>query len=148
MAYDTTQAAGAKLYISATPTGSATTEILGITVLDPVEIGMRTPIDITTLRDTAEQWDVSGMTKSATLRLEGFASPGDAGQALMKTARAAGTSYNFSYELNDGVTTPTKYQFAGFITKYAVDTQSGKDAVAMFRSELKITGAVTEVAST
>lgn len=148
MAYDTTQAAGTKLYISATPGGSATTEVRGVKTIDPVSLGMRTPIDITTLRDTSEQWDVSGMVKAKRLRMQGFASPGDSGQVLLKAARAAGVTYNFSYELNDGASTPTKYQFAAFVIDYEVDTQDGKDNITQFNVEVQINGAVTEVAAT
>lgn len=151
MAYDPTAAAGSKLYISATPSGGATTEVFGVKTLDAVELGERTPIDLTTIRDTSEQWDVSGMVKSSTIRLQGFLAAGatvDAGQALMKVARTAGVSYNFKLTLTDGASTPTTYTFAAFVTKYAVDVQDGKDNIVMFTSELKITGAVTEVAAT
>lgn len=147
MTYTPIATAGWKVYISATPGGSATTEILGLDQFDKVSTE-RKMIDRTTLRDTTRQKGLSGIQEGKQIRLQFRRSNQDAGQQLLKAAHDAGVAYNFKTTVNDtgplGLTNPTTYTFSAFVSSFGAGPANSVDDDLMGEAQLEVNGSVTE----
>jgi hypothetical protein len=147
MAYTPISTAGEKLYISSTPSGSATLEILGIETLDRVG-GVSESLDRTTMRDTSKRKGKAALEDAGTVSLAGLWSNQDAGQQMLKTARNSASAYNFKIELNDasalGLTNNTTLEFSAFVMGFDLTPGGNTGADLRFSSNIDIDGNVSE----
>jgi hypothetical protein len=142
MTYTPIAAPGEKFYISATPTGAATLDVLGVDKIS--EYGPASKeIEVTTIRDTSRVYTAAPLDDYGTVTIEGNASNQDAGQQMLKTAQAAKTAYNFKHELNDaaklGLTNNTYFSGSGMVLSYTQGA-ADKNGVRRFRAQIKPTG--------
>jgi hypothetical protein len=137
---------GETLYISPTPTGTPTLEILGIEAMPSFGPEAK-EVDVTTMRDTAKVFTAAALDDNGSLQIKGFWSNQDAGQQMLKTAQAAKTAYNFKHTLHDaaqlGLTNNTTFTFSAMVLTFKTDGSS-KGGEKMFTAQLRITGAITE----
>ena len=147
MSYTAISTPGAKLYISSTPTGSATLEILGVKSIDRIG-SQSTEQDRTTMRDTSTRKGKSVLEDNGTITVKGLWSNQDAGQQMLKTARAASASYNFKAALNDAgqlaLTNDTEFTFAAYVMSFDAEPGGADGSDVMFTATLGIDGDVTE----
>jgi hypothetical protein len=147
MTYQPISTAGAKLYISSTPTGSPTLEIKGVLKMFPVGPEAQGN-DRTTMPDTSRVKGKSALSDSGKGEISGLWSNQDAGQQMLKTAQASSAAYNFKWVPNDasalGLTNNTTIAFSALVMSFktAPAGADGKDIT--FASQLDISGSITE----
>jgi hypothetical protein len=146
MTYTPISNPGEKFYISATPTGSPTLEILGV---DPVPAyGPETKeIELTTMRDVVKVFGAAALDDNGSLQIKGKRSNQDAGQQMLVAAQAAKKAYNFKHVFNDAgqllLTNNTTVVFSAMVLSFKTDgSQAG--GVKTFTATLRITGAIAE----
>ncbi len=147
MTYTPISTPGAKMYISATPTGSATLEILGIESID--RVGSKSDgQERTTMRDTAKRKGKSVLEDAGSVSISGLWSNQDAGQQMLTTARAASQSYNFKVVLNDaaqlGLTNNTTFTFAALVMSFDLQPGRTPGEDLKFTATIDVDGAVSE----
>lgn len=148
MSYTPISTPGATLYISATPGGSPTLEVLGVQSVD--RLGTKSdPQDRTTMRDTTKVKGKSVLRDAGQISIKGLRSNQDAGQQMLKTAEAANVTYNFKAKLSDaaqlGLSNDTYFTFAALVMGFDTEPASTPGGDIMFSSSLDIGGTITEV---
>lgn len=150
MSYTPISTPGAKIYISSTPTGSATLEILGVKSVDRIG-STSAEQDRTTMRDTVKRKGKSVLEDYGTCTVKGLWSNQDAGQQMLKTARASASPYNFKATLNDatqlGLTNDSYFSASAYVMGFDLEPGGVDGSDLMFTATLAMDSAWTETAS-